>query len=102
MEPLRLFGIPITPIGYYMNCVLTIAQIELMATDVSVVDYGTGKDGKNRKGGFDDAKADSGAVARASERWLREHGGDGERAGWRDVRDVLGGKLRTDVGVKLR
>lgn len=37
--PLKLFGIPISGMMYYVNWVLTNAQLELLAADVSVVDY---------------------------------------------------------------
>ena len=45
---------------YYVNWKLTIAQLELIAADVSVVDYSYGrkKDKKRgRKGEFNDTKA---------------------------------------------
>lgn len=101
MEPLRFLGIPISKPGYYMNWVLTNAQIELIASDVSVVDYDYGKDKKKKsKGEFDDTKADAKAVREAADRWTEEHG-SGENAGWVDLSNILGGGMKQDVGVKL-
>ena len=100
MEPLRLFGIPVSGIGYYMNWVLTNAQIELIAADVSVVDYDYDKDKKKGKGEFDDTKADSSAVRKANEQWIKEHG-DGEGAGWVDLGSILGSGMKQDVGVNI-
>lgn len=101
MEPLRLFGIPISGVGYYMNWVMTNAQIELIAADVSVVDYDYGKEKKkHKKGEFDNTKADSKAVKKASEQWTKEHG-EGENAGWVDMKDILGNGMKQDVGVNI-
>lgn len=102
MEPLRIFGIPVTSPGYYMNCVLTNAQIELIAADVSVVDYDYGKDDKKKrmKGDFDNTKADAGAVRRAAEKWTERHG-DGENAGWVNIKDILGDGMKTETGFKI-
>jgi len=103
MEPLRFLGIPISGVGYYMNWVMTNAQIELIAADVSVVDYDYGKDDKKKKkkkGEFDDTKADARAVRKAAEKWEEEHG-DGENAGWIDLKDILGSGMKQDVGVNV-
>lgn len=100
MEPLRFLGIPISGIGYYMNWVMTNAQIELMAADVSVVDYDYGDDKKRKKGEFDNTKADAGAVRRAAEKWTERHG-DGENAGWVNVSDLLGNGMKQDVGINI-
>lgn len=101
MEPLRFLGIPISGIGYYMNWVLTNAQIELIAADVSVVDYGRDKEKKKRKKGeFDNTKADSKALKKAAEKWSEEHG-EGNDAGWVDVKDLLGKGMKQDVGVNI-
>ena len=90
---------------YYMNWVLTNAQIELIAADVSVVDYDYGKDKnkkKRKKGEFDNTKADSKAVKDAGDKWLEKYG-DGENAGQGlAIGDILGKKsIKADVGVKL-
>lgn len=101
MEPLRFLGIPISGIGYYMDWVLTNAQIELIAADVSVVDYGRDKEKKKRKKGeFDNTKADSKALKKAAEKWSEEHG-EGNDAGWVDVKDLLGNGMKQDVGVNI-
>ena len=100
MEPLRLFGIPVSGVGYYMNWVLTNAQIELIAADVSVVDYDYGKDKKKGKGDFDNTEADGNAIRKANEQWLEEHG-DGKNAGWVDVGNILGNGMKQDVGIKI-
>ena len=87
---------------YYVNWVLTTAQLELLAADVSLVDYGSHKkkEKKRVKGGFDDTKADAGAVRRAAEKWTERHG-DGENAGWVSLKDILGDGMRTETGFKI-
>lgn len=101
MEPLRFLGIPISSIGYYMNWVMTNAQIELIAADVSVVDYDYGKkDTKKKKGEFDNTKADAREVRKAAEEWTEKHG-DGENAGWMNIKDILGEGMKTSVGVNV-
>lgn len=75
MRPLTIFGIPVTPPGYYLNSVLTNAQIELLVSDVSVTDYDYGKKKKN-KGEFDDTPADIEAVKKARKKWLEKYGGE--------------------------
>ena len=101
MEPLRFLGIPISGVGYYMNWMLTNAQIELIAADVSVVDYDYGKDRKKRKKGeFDNTKADSKALKKAAEKWSEEHG-DGKDAGWVDLGDILGSGMKQETGVNI-
>ncbi len=100
MEPLRFCGIPISGIGYYMNWMLTCAQIELIATDVSVVDYGNHEKKKRKKGEFDDTPADKDAIKRANEQWKEKYG-DAEGAGsGLNIGDVLGGMM-SEVGVKI-
>jgi len=88
---------------YYVNWVLTTAQLELLAADVSVVDYdhGNHKDKKHKKGEFDDSDADAGAVKRANEKWLDKYG-SGDGAGWSSVSDILGKDIHTDVGLNLK
>lgn len=88
---------------YYMNWVLTNAQIELIATDVSVVDYDYGKKDKKKrkKGEFDDTKADAKAVREAGEQWLERYG-DGENAGQNiGIADILGNGFKANVGLKI-
>lgn len=100
MEPLRFLGIPISKPGYYMNWVMTNAQIELIAADVSVVDYDYGKDKKKKKGEFDNTKADTKAVKKAAKDWTDRHG-EGNDAGWVDVGSILGKGMKQDVGVNI-
>lgn len=84
---------------YYVNWVLTTAQLELLAADVSVVDYDYGdkKRKKSKKGEFDDTPASVSSIDDANRRWNENHSGDG---GWMDISDVLGG-MEQGVGVKL-
>lgn len=74
MEPLRLFGIPISGAGYYMKWMLTAAQLELIMADVSVVDYGAGKKKKVKKGEYDGTKANPREVKDAAKRWEQKYG----------------------------
>jgi len=86
-----------------MNWVLTNAQIELIAADVSVIDYGNGmKDRKKRsKGEFDDTKADPQEVKKAAEEWKQRYGNDKDAGKGLSISDLLGGGMKTSVGVKL-
>lgn len=104
MEPLRLFGIPISGVGYYMNWVLTNAQIELMAADVSVVDYGKeGKDRKKRKKGeFDNTPADASEIRKANEEWLKKYGDKKDAGTGLDIGDILGGNKNEIIGIKIK
>lgn len=84
---------------YYVNWVLTTAQLELLASDVSVVDYDYKKERK--KGDFDDTPADEAAVRRANEEW-KERYGDGENAGANiSIGDLFGSGIKADVGIKV-
>ena len=84
---------------YYANWVLTQAQLELIASDVSVVDYGT-SDKKRNKGEHDDTPADSESIQKANEKWIEKYG-TGENAGsGLSVGDIIGGGFKA-VGVKL-
>lgn len=86
-----------------MNWVLTNAQIELIAADVSVVDYNYGKKDKKmkKKGEFDNTKADASEVRKAGEEWLKKYG-DGKDAGQGlSVGDILNSDFKADVGIKL-
>jgi len=85
---------------YYVNWVLTTAQLELLASDVSVVDYDYKKE-KSKKGEFDDTPADQEAIRKANEEW-KERYGDGENAGAGiDIGDILKGGMKGNVGVKI-
>ena len=104
MQPLTFLGIPITKPGYYMNCVMTNAQIELIASDVSVVDYGNHKEDKNmrkKKGEFDDTPASLTAIAEANSEWKERHGEDERGARGLSMKDILGGGFGVGVGVKV-
>ena len=86
---------------YYVNWVLTSAQLELLAADVSVVDYGTKRDKKRGKGDFDDTPASAESIRKANDAWLEKYG-SGEDAGkGLAIGDILGGGFKADVGVKL-
>lgn len=87
---------------YYVNWVLTTAQLELIAADVSVVDYDYGKDKKKQKGEHDDTPADAESVRKAGEEWLEKYG-DGNDAGkGLSVGDIIGGGFKADVGVNIK
>ena len=99
--PLKFLGIPISGMMYYMNWVLTNAQIELLTADVSVIDYGRTK--KNRKKyDFDDTDADENQVKKAGQDWIERYGTE-EGAGTNlTLNDIFrGGNINADVGVKL-
>ena len=87
---------------YYVNWVLTTAQLELIAADVSVVDYNyNNKKKKRSKGEFDDTKADSNAVKKAAEEWTAKYG-TGENAGkGLSIGDILSGGMKANIGIKL-
>jgi len=85
---------------YYVNWKLTIAQLELIAADVSVVDYNYGKN-KKKKGEYDNTPADTEQVEKAAKEWTERYG-DGKDAGTGlSIGDVLGGSMKADVGVKV-
>lgn len=85
---------------YYMNWVLTNAQIELISADCSVIDYNLDDRKKHGKGEFDDTPADSKAVRKAADEWIEKYG-NGEDAGkGLDIGDILGGNM-SEVGIKL-
>ena len=85
MEPLRVFGIPVTPPGYYLNCAMTLAQVELMAIDVSVVDYGDMSKSKKSvpKNPFERLKemeaegVDTDKVKTAADKWRAKYSNGG-------------------------
>lgn len=88
---------------YYVNWVLTTAQMELIAADVSVVDYDMNDDKKKRrKGEFDDSSADAKSVRKAGEEWIAKYG-DSENAGkGLAIGDIFGASMSADVGVKIK
>ena len=61
---------------YYVNWRLTRAQLDLIASDVCVVDYSYGRKQKKKrnKGEFNDAKASSRDVENARKKWLDRYG----------------------------
>ena len=61
---------------WYVNWKLTRAQVELIAADVSVVDYNYGRNKKRsgKKGEFDDRKANASDVEKARKEWLERYG----------------------------
>ena len=85
MEPLRILGIPVTTPGYYLNCAMTLAQVELMAIDVSVVDYGDMSKSKKSvpKNPFERLKnmesedVDADKVRAAADRWREKYSNGG-------------------------
>lgn len=87
---------------YYVNWVLTTAQLELLAADVSVIDYNykSVRD-KKRKGSFDDTPASSESIRKANEEWIGKYG-TGENAGkGLSIGDILGGGMKMEAGIKL-
>lgn len=87
---------------YYVNWVLTNAQLELIASDVSVVDYGHGSRKKRGKGEFDDTPASSESIRKANEEWLAKYGNDKDAGTGIAIGDILGGGMKADIGVKLK
>lgn len=102
MEPLRVFGIPITPIGYYMNCMLTNAQIEWLASDVSVIDYDMGKKKNKKKGEYDNTPASASSVRKANEEWLSKYGDDANAGKGLSINDIFKNGISSEVGVKVK
>lgn len=88
---------------YYVNWVLTNAQIELIAADVSVVDYGScksGKNGKKKSGEHDSTPASLASIERANAEWLQRYGNSENAGKGLSVKDIFGGSV-SEVGVKL-
>ena len=103
MEPLRLFGIPISRIGYYVNWVLTNAQIELIAADVSVVDYNFDKKKGRKKTAFDNTKADPSKVRKAAKEWKEKYGDDKNAGAGLSMSDIFSNKeMKADVGINIK
>lgn len=91
---------------YYVNWKLTTAQLELLASDVSVVDYGSNKKKeekkKRKKGEFDDTAADKKALKEAAEDWKERYGEDESGATGLSIMGILGKNAKSDVAVKLK
>jgi hypothetical protein len=79
---------------YYVNWKLTNAQLELIAADVSVVDYNYGDKKKKRKkkGEFDDTKANKTDVRNAAEQWRKRYA-NADSTGI-ELGDVFAGSLK--------
>lgn len=91
---------------YYVNWVLTNAQLELIASDVSVVDYSYDrkKKKKGKKGEFNDSKASKSDVKAARDAWLNKYGNKSDKpttggTGGIAMSDVFGG---FEVGEGIR
>lgn len=98
--PLTLFGIPITPMGYYADSIMTNAQIELMAADVSNIDFNDKK--KKSKGEFNSEPVDSDALRKTNKEWSERHGDDPDAGGGLSMKDILGSGIKDNsVGVKI-
>jgi len=91
---------------YYVNWVLTTAQLELLAADVSVVDYGNNKKKKEKKkrkkGEFDDTAADKKALKETAEDWKERHGEDESGAKNLSITDILGKNAKSEIAVKVK
>ena len=91
---------------YYVNWKLTTAQLELLASDVSVVDYGSNKKKedkkKRKKGEFDDTAADKKALKEAAEDWKERYGEDESGATGLSIMGILGKNAKSDVAVKVK
>ena len=89
---------------YYVNWVLTNAQLELIASDVSVVDYNYGRKNKKkgRKGEFNDAKASKSDVENARREWLERYGQQEQQpdGGGLSIGSVFGGSLTPTEGFR--
>ena len=88
---------------YYVNWVLTNAQLELIASDVSVVDYNYGRKNKKKgkKGEFNDAKASSRDVENARKKWLDRYGDQSDQpAQPLSIGSVFGGSLTPTQGYR--
>ena len=79
-EPLRVFGIPISKPLFGIYWVLTNAQIELLAMDVSIVVTDCDKDNKEKKHDTKNFKSPSvSEIEDAAKRWKDKYG-NGETA----------------------
>ena len=91
---------------YYVNWVLTTAQLELLAADVSVIDYGNHKKKKDKKkrkkGEIDDTAADKQALKEAADDWKERYGEDESGATGLAMTDILGKNVKSEVAVKVK
>ena len=87
---------------YYVNWVLTNAQLELIASDVSVVDYNYGrKKKKHKKGEFDSTKASKSDVKKARDEWMERYGNNDKKDdGGISIGDVFGGNITPTTGIR--
>lgn len=90
---------------YYVNWVLTAAQLDLIASDVCVVDYNYGrkKDKKRRnKGEFNDTKANQSDVRKAAKDWMEKYGQSDEQpqTGGISLGSVFGGSVKGAKGIR--
>jgi len=88
---------------YYVDWMLTNAQLELIVSDVSVVDYDYGKrnNRKRKKGDFDDTPADKTSIMEANDKWIARYGTSGDAGKGLSIKDILGKSVKTDVGIKI-
>ena len=91
---------------YYVNWVLTNAQLELLAADISVVDYNYNdkkkKKQRPKKGEFDDTAASKSALKEAAKEWKERYGEDESGATGISMADILGSNAKADVSVKVK
>lgn len=88
---------------YYVNWVLTAAQLDIIASDVCVVDYSYGRKNKKKrnKGQFDNTKASSSDVKKARGRWMEQYGNNDKKDdGGISIGDVFGGSLKPTTGFR--
>ena len=84
---------------FAMNWLLTNAQIELLTSDTSVIDYGDVKK-KRKKSEYDNTPADSGQVRKAGDDWIARYGSDADAGKGLSLNDIFGGGLNVGVGIK--
>lgn len=97
---MTFLGIPITPMCYYMDSVMTNAQIELLVADVSNIDFNDKK--KHSKSDFNSEPADIESIERANRDWEERYGNDENAGSGFSMQDILGGNITDDsVGVKI-
>lgn len=81
---------------YYMNWKLTNAQIELIASDVSVIDYHTGKVDKKSK------KITKKDIMKADREWKAKYGDSTDAGKNIDIKDVLNDfNMGKQTGMKI-
>lgn len=86
---------------YYVNWVLTNAQLELLAADVSVVDYRYNKEKKKKKGEFDKTPASAESIKKANAEWKERYGNDKDAGSGLSIGDIFGKGIKSEVGIKL-